>query len=254
MIDELHQLAIAQQLGTAVHMAHLSTAVLANGTRRYCDAAAAARAISDNPISEFASQALVELAEALARLNERDELSRVLAEIDARAAASGTSVARGVSARAHAMAHTGADADDLFQQAIDLLSATPAAPDHARALLVYGEWLRREKRRLEARQHLREAYDQLTAMGAEAFAERARTELEATGEYVQRRDPVPTALTPQERQVATLAREGQTNKEIASRLYISAATVDYHLRKVYRKLGVGSRRELARTALDRAAA
>ena len=114
-----------------------------------------------------------------------------------------------------------------------------------RALLVYGEWLRREKRRLEARRHLREAYDQLTAMGAEAFAERARTELEATGEHVQRRDLVPTALTPQERQVATLAREGQTNKEIASRLYISAATVDYHLRKVYRKLGVGSRRELA---------
>ena len=151
------------------------------------------------------------------------------------------------------MAHTGADADDLFQHAIDLLSATAAAPDHARALLVYGEWLRREKRRLEARHHLREAYGQLTAMGAEAFAERARTELEATGEHVQRRDLVPAALTPQERQVATLAREGQTNKEIASRLYISAATVDYHLRKVYRKLGVGSRRELARAALDTAA-
>ena len=131
MIEELHQLATAQQLGTAVHMAHLSTAVLANGTRQYRDAAVAARAISDNPISEFTSQALVELAEALARLDERDELTRVLAEIDARAAASGTSVARGVSARAHAMAHTGADADDLFRQAIDLLSATAAAPDHA---------------------------------------------------------------------------------------------------------------------------
>ena len=142
------------------------------------------------------------------------QLTRVLAEIDVRAAASGRRWRGGVSARAHAMAHTGADADDLFQQAIDLLSATPAAPDHARALLVYGEWLRREKRRLEARQHLRQAYDQLTAMGAEAFAERARTELEATGEHVQRRDLVQTALTPQERQVATLAREGQTNKEI----------------------------------------
>jgi DNA-binding NarL/FixJ family response regulator len=127
---------------------------------------------------------------------------------------------------------------------------TSAASDLARSHLVYGEWLRRENRRTDARQQLRAAHQQLSDIGAEAFAERARNELQATGERARRREvSTLTDLTPQERQVGTLAARGLTNKEIASELYISSRTVDYHLRKVFRKLGVESRRQLAKTHL-----
>jgi DNA-binding NarL/FixJ family response regulator len=140
------------------------------------------------------------------------------------------------------------EAEAFYLEAIDRLRRTPMRPDLARALLVYGEWLRREKRRVEARSALRQAYDLFSEMGAGAFAERARRELAATGETVRKRtDETRADLTPQEAHIAQLAAQGGTNAEIGAKLYLSPRTVEYHLRKVYGKVGVSSRRELART-------
>jgi DNA-binding NarL/FixJ family response regulator len=246
----LVHLASSQALGTAAQMASLSAAVLANGSRDYDEAAAAATRVADDHISEYSGPALAELAEALVHLDDRERLSDVLKQIDERASVSGTKIAQGIAARCRALASKDSDADDLYRQAIDHLTVTSCALDLARSHLVYGEWLRRENRRVDAREQLRAAYEQLCDIGADGFAERARTELEATGEHARRRD-VSTVndLTPQERQVATLAGQGLTNKEIAGQLYISARTVDYHLRKVYRKLNLDSRRELAKTTI-----
>ena len=138
-----------------------------------------------------------------------------------------------------------AAADGLYREAIERLSRTRLRPELARAHLLYGEWLRREKRRVDARMHLRAAYDELNAIGMEAFAERARRELAATGETVRNRS-IPTILdlTPQETQIAEMAGEGRTNREIGTQLFISAHTVEYHLKKVFTKLDVTSRTQL----------
>jgi DNA-binding CsgD family transcriptional regulator len=140
----------------------------------------------------------------------------------------------------------GADADRLYREAIERLGRTVVRPELARAHLVYGEWLRRESRRVDARAQLRLAHEQFTSIGMEAFAERTRRELLATGAHVHRRT-VETRddLTAQERQVALLARDGMSNIEIGARLFLSQHTVAYHLRKVFSKLGIRSRRELA---------
>jgi RNA polymerase sigma factor (sigma-70 family) len=143
------------------------------------------------------------------------------------------------------MLSTGALAEDLFKEALARLARSRARSDLARAHLLYGEWLRRERRRLDAREQLRTAHELLSDFGLEAFAERARLELEATGERARRRTPESLdQLTPQETQIARLAAEGHTNREIAVRLFISVSTVEYHLRKAFRKLGVKSRAEL----------
>jgi len=153
--------------------------------------------------------------------------------------------ALGIEARSRALLSHGADADGLYRQAIDRLRRTRLRPELARAHLLYGEWLRSEGRRTDAREQLRTAYDMLAAIGMEAFAERARRELNATGETVrQRGDETLTALTAQEALIAGLARDGLTNPEIGARLFLSARTVQYHLRKIFTKLGVTSRREL----------
>jgi ATP/maltotriose-dependent transcriptional regulator MalT len=155
----------------------------------------------------------------------------------------------GTEARCRALVSEGEIADGLYRKAIDLLGRTRIRVSLARVYLLYGEWLRREGRRVDAREQLRTAHEMLTEIGMAGFAERARRELLATGETVRSRS-VETRddLTPQEGQIARLAADGSTNPEIASKMFISARTVEWHLRKVYAKLGVGSRKQL-RSAL-----
>jgi len=161
------------------------------------------------------------------------------------AEASGSSWARGAAARSRALLASGHAAEDLYGEAIDLLSKTRMATHLARARLSYGEWLRRESRRVDARDQLRPAFDAFASMGVQAFAERARRELQATGEKVRRRgDDARVELTPQEEEIAHLARDGRTNPEIGAQLFIGARTVEWHLRKVFAKLDISSRRGL----------
>ena len=157
----------------------------------------------------------------------------------------GNNVATGIEARSRALLNDGAVADDLYREAIDRLCRTPLRPELARAQLLYGEWLRRKGKRVDARQQLRSAHDSFTAIGMEAFAERARRELAATGENVRSRSVEKRdQLTAQEEQIARLAHDGLSNPEIGAQLYISARTVEWHLRKVFTKLGISSRRQL----------
>jgi len=168
--------------------------------------------------------------------------ARRLSEI---AAASGTDWALGAAARSRALLADGRAADELYGEALGRLGRTRMAAHLARARLCYGEWLRRQNRRVEARSQLRPAYEAFTSMGAQGFAERARRELVATGEKVRKRSEDTRAdLTPQEAEIAQLARDGLTNAQIGAQLFIGARTVEWHLRKVFGKLDIGSRREL----------
>jgi DNA-binding CsgD family transcriptional regulator len=158
-------------------------------------------------------------------------------------------LALGLEARSRALLASGDSADLLYREAIERLGRTGICPELARAHLLYGEWLRREGRRVDGREQLRTAYDLFTAIGMEAFAERARRELVATGEKVRKRNPdTREELTPQEGQIARLARDGLSNPEIGVQLFISARTVEWHLRTVFAKLDITSRRQL-QTAL-----
>jgi DNA-binding NarL/FixJ family response regulator len=152
----------------------------------------------------------------------------------------------GIQARCRALVSESESAERLHREAIERLSRTRLRPEIARAHLLYGEWLRRENRRVDAREQLRSAYDMLVTIGMEGFAERARKELQATGEKVRERT-VETRddLTAQERQISALARQGLSNPEIGARLFLSPRTVEWHLRNVFTKLDIHSRRELA---------
>ena len=156
-----------------------------------------------------------------------------------------------IQARSRALLSKGETADGLYREAIDRFGRTRLRPELARAHLLYGEWLRRENRRMDAREQLRTAYEMLAAMEAEGFAERARRELLATGETVRKRT-VETAveLTPQEAQIARLARDGLSNPEISTQLFLSPRTVEWHLHKVFTKLGISSRTQLHRALPD----
>ena len=233
--------------GTAVQYAHWARSLLLNGLGRYQEAlAAAAEASDDTPELFVAVWAAVELLEAATRSGNREAASRALDRIVAATSVAPTDWALGIQARCRALQSDGETAERAYREAIERLARTRLRPELARAHLLYGEWLRRENRRVDARHHLRAAHDQLTSIGMEAFAERARSELLATGETVRRRT-VETRddLTAQERQIARLAREGLSNPEIGARLYLSPRTVEWHLRKVFAKLGIHSRRELA---------
>jgi DNA-binding CsgD family transcriptional regulator len=159
---------------------------------------------------------------------------------------SGTDWALGIAARSEALLVEDQRAEELYVEAVDRLGRSRMAVDLARAHLLYGEWLRRQRRRLDARKQLRSAHDRFSDFGMEAFAERARVELEATGEHARKHGVDSLGqLTPQEAQISRLVAQGNTNREIAAQLFISPSTVEYHLRKVFRKLGVKSRTQLA---------
>ena len=189
--------------------------------------------------------ALPELIEAGMRLGEAEAAGQALERLAETTRPAGTDLGLGIEARSRALLEGGEAAERLYRESVDRLGRTRMRPDLGRAHLLYGEWLRREGRRVDARTQLRTAHELFAGMGMEAFAERARRELVATGEKVRRRKPeTRNELTPQERQIAQLAREGLSNPEIGARLFLSPRTVEWHLRKVFAKLGISSRREL----------
>ncbi|MCX4968112.1 LuxR C-terminal-related transcriptional regulator [Streptomyces sp. NBC_00654] len=238
--------------GRAIGLAHYLLAVLYNGLGRYREALASAGRAGEYEDLAVVGFSLVELVEAGARGDALDAAEEALRRLAERAEASGTDWALGVLARSRALLGGGRTADLLYREAIERLERSRVAVDLARTHLLYGEWLRRENRRLDAREHLRTAYEMLHGFGARAFAERARRELLATGESVrQRAADIREALTTQEAQIARLAAEGRTNSEIGAELFISPRTVEWHLHKVFTKLEVNSRNKL-RGALARA--
>jgi DNA-binding CsgD family transcriptional regulator len=231
--------------GGALTYTDYAQAVLYNGHGNYRAAAEAAHRASAVGEIVISPWALYELVEAAVRSDQPEPARAAADQLSQLAAASATNWAGGAAARSRALTSGGRAAEEEYRAAIELLGRTRMATHLARARLVYGEWLRREKRRAEARDQLRSAFDAFTSMGAEAFAERARRELLATGETVRKRsDDTRTDLTPQEEEIAQLAREGRTNSEIAAQLFIGRRTVEWHLGKVFAKLDISSRLEL----------
>jgi len=245
LMDKMTVGAATRGEGVALAFVDLMKAVLYNGLADYSRAAAAADdAVSANEIMN-ANGALPELVEAAVRSGQPDRAAAACERLSAVAAASGTDWARGAAALARALLADGDVADELYGEAIELLSHTRMATFLARARLCYGEWLRRTDGRSEPSTQLRAAFDAFSAMGANAFADRARRELEATGEQVRsRRDDPRVELTPQEHQIVQLARTRRTNPEIGAELFLSARTVEWHLRNIFTKLDVSSRHEL----------
>jgi DNA-binding CsgD family transcriptional regulator len=239
--------------GNGIAVAQWATAVLNNGIGDYMKAITAAQRATEYA-GEIVSPAwaLVELVEAAARSGKTDIAAEALRRLAEITSADGTDWARGVEARPRALLSDGESAERFYRESIERLGRTRVRVELARTHLVYGEWLRRERRRVDARVQLRIAHELLDAMGMEAFAERAARELKATGETVRKRS-VPTSgqkLTAQEAQIARLARDGLSNPEIAARMFISGRTVQYHLRKVFTKLGIASRTQLDRALPD----
>ncbi|NUR94343.1 MAG: AAA family ATPase [Kribbellaceae bacterium] len=228
--------------GIGIAFAEWAAAVLANGLGRYQDAVDAAQRASGILSTVRMPSELVEAAVRTGAIDTAHKAALVLEEM---AAATGTDWALGVSARCRAMVSAGDTAERLYEEAIAHLEKTRLKVELARAELLYGEWLRRERRRTDAREHLRTALSAFEAMGLTGFADRARRELQAAGGTARRRlPPAETELTAQEAQIARMARDGLSNPEIATRLFISARTVQYHLRKVFPKLGITSRSQL----------
>jgi DNA-binding CsgD family transcriptional regulator/tetratricopeptide (TPR) repeat protein len=248
VIDAAIESAAAGGEGFGVQCAHWTSAILYNGLGRYEEALVAARQASDDTPELFVGVwALVELIEAATRTGNTELASAALGRVTEAASVPESDWGLGIATRSRALLSEGKLADSLYREAIERLSRTPLRPELARAYLLHGEWLRREGQRSAAREQLRAAYDLLTAIRMEAFAERARRELIATGEKVHKRTvETRDRLTPQEGQIARLAREGLSNPEIGARLYISPRTVQYHLRKVFQKLEITSRNQLAR--------
>jgi DNA-binding CsgD family transcriptional regulator len=245
LVDEMKRGALARGEGCAISAADYAVAILYNGLGQYelaCDAAEKA-ILADDMVT--ASWALPELIEAASRCGRRQVAADAVERLSERAVASGTDWAKGTAARARALIEDSEAAEKYHRQAIELLGHSRMRAQLARALLCYGEWLRRQNRRVDARHQLRQAYDALAKMGADGFAERAGRELLATGEKVRkRRDDTRNELTPQEEHIARLARDGRTNPEIGAALFISSRTVEWHLRKVFTKLGISSRKGL----------
>jgi DNA-binding CsgD family transcriptional regulator len=240
-----------------VYMALHARSVFELGRGHYQEALDAARPVVAEDAFGYSCRALPNLVEAAARCGDAAAGEAALAKLADRAGPGSPPSARGLHERSAALLADDDVAESHHCAAIDLLGSTQLRTDLARAHLLYGEWLRRVNRRLDAREQLRTSYEQFAGMGAEAFAERARVELAATGEHARRRTSATTNdLTPQEAQIARLAAERMTSREIGAQLFISAKTVEYHLGKVFRKLSVSTRRDLpdalARVGLERA--
>jgi ATP/maltotriose-dependent transcriptional regulator MalT len=247
--------AVSRGEGFALAITAQVTAVLNNGLGRYDVALAAVReAVDVELFSEMGSpRAVAELIEAAVRCGEHGLAERALERLTVTTQASGTDWALGVEARSRALLADADAADSVYREAIERLGRTRLRLQLARAHLVYGEWLRRERRRLDAREQLRTALEMFTSMGTEAFASRAERELLATGERVRKRSvETREELTAQETQVRRLAGDGLSNAEIGARLFISRHTVAYHLRKVFSKLDITSRSQLRPALSDRA--
>jgi DNA-binding CsgD family transcriptional regulator/tetratricopeptide (TPR) repeat protein len=242
--------------GVGVQSSQWVSAILYNGLGRYEEALAEAQQAAEQAPELFTSMwALVELIEAASRTGQTRLAADALGRLAEATNVGQTDWGQGIYARCRALLGDGQDAEGFYREAVDRLSRTRLRPDLARAHLLYGEWLRRKGRRADSRAQLRTAYDMCAAIGMEAFAERARRELLATGETVRRRTAGPhDQLTPQEAQIARLARAGLSNQEIGAQLFLSTRTVEWHLSKVFTKLEISSRRQLQRALPDRASA
>jgi len=245
LIEATLREATARGLGRTVDFAAYASAVLNNGLGRHHAARDAARQAFERDQLGYGPFIVPELAEAASRTGDAALVSAALEWLSERTRVTPTDWALGIEARLRALLSEGEDAERCYRESIARLGRTRVRVELARAHLLYGEWLRRERRRVDARQHLRTAHQMLATMGIEAFAERARRELLATGETVRkRRTETPGELTFQEAQVARFARDGLSNPEIGVRLFISPRTVKYHLRKVFIKLDITSRNQL----------
>jgi DNA-binding CsgD family transcriptional regulator len=231
--------------GTALTIADYALAVLNNGLGRYDAALAAAERVRESGEMVHVGSALPEVVEAAVRAGRPAPAAAAVEQLDAQARATRAPWALGLAARSRALISTGPAAEELYREAIERLAGGRTVPQLARAHLVYGEWLRREGRRQDAREQLRTAHTLLADIGADGFASRAAGELRATGEHPRKRSAQPfDALTAQELRIAKLVASGATSKEVAAQLFLSSRTIDAHLRNIYRKLDITSRRQL----------
>ncbi|MFE5286570.1 AAA family ATPase [Nocardia sp. NPDC056611] len=244
--------ATARGEGLGLQITDRATALLHLGLGHYDLAFDAAVRAAEGNLGPFTAQALPDLVEAAVRGGDTDTAMSALDRLTAYAAVPESDWAAGLLARSRALVSVGDTAERSYAEAVEHLGRTRLRFELARSRLLFGEWLRRERRRSDARAHLKAAFEEFVAMGADGFAERTRHELLATGEKVRKRtSDTLNDLTPQEGQIARMARDGRTNQEIGSELYISARTVEWHLRKVFGKLGISSRRELRDALPDR---
>jgi DNA-binding CsgD family transcriptional regulator len=235
----------AHGIGRVSHFATYSASVLYNGIGRYDAACQAARQAFEHDHLGYTPFVVPEVAEAASRMGDAALIRQATEWMSERTSVTPSDWALGMEARVRALASGGDAAEDAYRESIERLARTRARMELARSRLLHGEWLRREGRRVDAREELRVAREMLLSMGAEGFAERARHELLATGEKVRkRRDDTRDELTPQEEHIARLARDGRTNPEIGAELFLSPRTVEWHLKKVFTKLGITSRRAL----------
>ena len=233
--------------GIVLTFAEHARAVLYNGLGRYDAAVAPAQSAANRDELMASVWSLPELVESATRCGQADVAAAAIESLSERTRAAGTELALGIEARSKALLNDGGVAEGLYQEAIERLGRTRLAFELARAHLLYGEWLRRDRRRIDARDQLRLAQDSFTVMGAEAFAARAGRELLATGETARKRTAeTRDELTPQETQIAQFARDGLSNADIGARLFISPRTVEYHLHKVFIKLDITTREHLDR--------
>jgi DNA-binding CsgD family transcriptional regulator len=254
LIEAASAEATARGEGMGLGVTEWATALLHNGGGRYEQALAAAqRGCEHDDVGLFA-WSLVELIEAGVRGGATDAASAALDRLSERTQSSGTDWALGIEAGSRALLSDGSDAEPLYRESVERLARTRGVVHLARTRLLYGEWLRRESRRVDAREQLRAAHEAFSRIGAEGFAERARHELAATGETARSRtDDGRGVLTPQESHIARLAKEGLSNPEIGAQLFISPRTVQYHLHKVFQKLDITSRNQLSRVAASQLA-